>query len=161
MPLFNMPQLRAQLAPDSRLLGLDLGSRVIGVALSDVSLMLASPYATLRRGKMSGTAADIATIATRERIGGLVAGLPLSLDGSFGPAAQAARDWLRSLSDVTGLPAALWDERLSSSAVNRLLIDDLDMTRARRSAVVDKLAAAYILQAALDASRPPPAAESL
>ena len=154
MPLFNMPQLRAQLAPDSRLLGLDLGSRVIGVALSDVSLLLASPYATLRRGKMSTTAADIAAIAARERIGGLVAGLPLSLDGSFGPAAQAARDWLRSLSDVTGLPAALWDERLSSSAVNRMLIDDLDMTRARRSAVVDKLAAAYILQAALDASRP-------
>jgi putative Holliday junction resolvase len=154
MPLFNMPQLRAQLAPDSRLLGLDLGSRVIGVALSDVSLLLASPYATLRRGKMSRTADDIAAIAARERIGGLVAGLPLSLDGSFGPAAQAARDWLRSLSDVTGLPAALWDERLSSSAVNRMLIDDLDMTRARRSAVVDKLAAAYILQAALDASRP-------
>ncbi len=155
MSLFNMPDLRARLAPDSRLIGLDLGSRTIGVALSDVSLLLASPYATLPRGKLSKMAAEIAAIATRERIGGLVAGLPLSLDGSFGPAAQAARDWLRDLSDMTGLPAALWDERLSSSAVNRMLIQDLDMTRRRRSKVVDKLAATYILQAALDASRPP------
>jgi putative Holliday junction resolvase len=153
MALFNMPQLRAALPPHARLLGLDLGTRMIGLALSDVSLMLASPYATLKRGKLAATAAEIARIGTREKVGGLVAGLPLSLDGSFGPAAQAARDWLRSLSEATGLPAALWDERLSSSAVNRMLIGDLDMTRQRRSEVVDKLAATYILQAALDASR--------
>ena len=150
-----MPQLRAALPRDARLLGLDLGSRTIGLALSDVSLMLASPYGTLRRGKLAAAAAAILDIAGRERVGGLVAGLPLSLDGSFGPAAQAARDWLRSLSEATALPAALWDERLSSSAVNRMLIADHDMTRHRRAAVVDKLAAAYILQAALDASRTP------
>jgi putative Holliday junction resolvase len=78
-------------------------------------------------------------------------GLPLSLDGGFGPAAQAARDWAQSLSEATGLPGGLWDERLSSSAVNRMLVRDADMTRARRAEVVDKLAAAYILQAALDA----------
>lgn len=155
MALFNMAQLRASLPPNARLLGLDLGTRTIGLALSDVSLMLASPYATLRRGKLAAAAAEIAAIGTRETVGGLVAGLPLSLDGSFGPAAQAARDWLRSLSEATGLPAALWDERLSSSAVNRMLIGDLDMTRRRRSEVVDKLAASYILQAALDASRTP------
>ena len=153
MPLFNMLQLRAALPPNARLLGLDLGTRTIGLALSDVSLMLASPYATLKRGKLAATAAEIRAIGLREQVGGLVAGLPLSLDGSFGPAAQAARDWLRSLSEATGLPAALWDERLSSSAVNRMLISDLDMTRARRAEVVDKLAASYILQAALDASR--------
>ncbi len=156
MTLFNMPQLRAALPKDARLLGLDLGSRTIGLALSDVSLMLASPYATLKRGKLAAAAQEIMRIAARERVGGLVAGLPLSLDGSFGPAAQAARDWLRSLSEATGLPAALWDERLSSSAVNRMLILDQDMTRQRRAEIVDKLAAAYILQSALDASREPP-----
>ena len=155
MALFNMPQLRAALPSGSRLLGLDLGTRSIGLALSDVSLMLASPFGTLKRGRMAAAAAEIGAIGRRETVGGLVAGLPLSLDGSFGPAAQAARDWMRGLSEMTGLPAALWDERLSSSAVNRMLIGDLDMTRRRRAEVVDKLAAAYILQAALDASREP------
>lgn len=154
MALFNMPQLRAALPPGARLLGLDLGSRTIGLAMSDVSLMLASPYGTMKRGKLAAAAAEIQRIARTERIGGLVAGLPLSLDGSFGPAAQAARDWIRSLSEATELPAALWDERLSSSAVNRMLINDMDMTRQRRSEIVDKLAASYILQAALDATRP-------
>ncbi len=157
MALFNMPQLRAALPSGMRLLGIDLGTRTIGLALSDVSLMLASPYGTLRRGRLGATAGEIGGIVAREGVGGMVGGLPLSLDGSFGPAAQAARDWMRSLSDATGLPAALWDERLSSSAVNRMLIDDLDMTRQRRAEVVDKLAAAYILQAALDASREAPA----
>ena len=152
-----MPQLRAALPSGSRLLGIDLGTRTIGLALSDVSLLLASPYGTLKRGKLRAAAAEIASIVGREGVGGMVGGLPLSLDGSFGPAAQAARDWLRSLSEATGLPAALWDERLSSRAVNRMLIDDLDMTRRRRGQVVDKLAAAYILQAALDASREVPA----
>ena len=153
MTLFNMPQLRARLPPNTRLLGIDLGSRIIGLALSDVSLMLASPYGSIKRGKLAAAAAAIERIAGRERIGGLVAGLPLSLDGGFGPAAQAARDWLRDLSAATALPAALWDERLSSSAINRMLITDGDMTRHRRAEVVDKLAAAYILQAALDGSR--------
>ena len=157
MALFNMPQLRAALPSGSRLLGLDLGTRSIGLALSDVSLMLASPFGTLKRGRMAAAAAEIGVIVRRETVGGLVGGLPLSLDGSFGPAAQAARDWMRGLSEMTGLPAALWDERLSSSAVNRMLIGDLDMTRRRRAAVVDKVAAAYILQAALDASRGPSA----
>ena len=155
MTLFNMPQLRAVLPAGTRLLGLDLGTRTIGLALSDVSLLLASPYCTLRRGKLAAIAAEILRIAGTEKVCGLVAGLPLSLDGSFGPAAQAARDWLRSLSEATALPAALWDERLSSSAINRMLILDQDMTRRRRAEVVDKLAACYILQAALDASRPP------
>lgn len=156
MALFNMLQLRAALPSNARLLGLDVGTRTIGLALSDVSLMLASPYATLKRGKLAAAASDILAIVAKEQVGGLVAGLPLSLDGSFGPAAQAARDWLRSLSEATGLPAALWDERLSSSAVNRMLISDMDMTRRRRAQVVDKLAASYILQAALDASRSTP-----
>jgi putative Holliday junction resolvase len=152
MPLFNMSQLRASLPRDARLLGLDPGSRTIGLALSDVSLILASPYGSLRRSRLSVNAAEIARIAWKEGAAGLVCGFPLSMDGSLGPAAQRVRDWLLALADVTGLPSALWDERLSSSAVNRMLISDLDMTRSRRAALVDKLAAAYILQAALDAS---------
>ena len=152
MPLFNMPQLRAGLPRQARLLGLDPGSRTIGLALSDVSLILASPYGSLKRGKLSVNAAEILRIARKEGACGLVCGYPLSLDGSLGPAAQRARDWMLALTEVTGLPGALWDERLSSSAVNRMLISDMDMTRSRRAELVDKLAAAYILQAALDAS---------
>jgi len=152
MALFNLRELRAAIAPGQRLLGLDPGARVIGVALSDVSLMLASPYGSLKRGKLSVNAAEIAAIARREGAGGVVVGLPLSMDGTMGPAAQAARDWARSLSEVSGLPAAVWDERLSSAAVNRFLIGEADMTRQRRAKVVDQMAAAYMLQGALDAS---------
>lgn len=151
MPLINMRALVAGLRPGQRLIGLDPGARSIGVALSDVGLMLASPHTTLRRGKLSANAAELAALARAQDAGGLVVGLPLSMDGTFGPAAQAARDWARALSDATALPAALWDERLSSAAVNRFLIDEADMTRARRAAMVDRMAAAYILQAALDA----------
>ena len=154
MPLFNMTDLRAHLAPGQRLIGLDPGSRTVGVALSDVSLMLASPYGALRRGRLAANAAEIAAIARREGAFGLVVGLPLSMDGRAGPAAQAARDWAHALSAATGLPAALWDERLSSSAVNRFLIDEADLSRRRRAELVDRMAAAYMLQAALDASRP-------
>lgn len=157
MPLFNMTDLRAQLLPGQRLLGIDPGAKSIGLALSDVTLMLASPHSTLKRDKLKANAASIARIAQKEGVGGLVIGLPLSMDGSAGPAAQAARDWTHAMSLETGLPAALWDERLSSSAVNRFLIQEADMTRKRRAEVVDRMAAAYLLQAALDASRPPPA----
>lgn len=154
MPLFNLTDLRAGLARHARLIGLDPGSRTIGVALSDVSLTLASPYGSVMRKKLRETAAEILAIARKEGAAGLVVGLPLSMDGSTGPAAQAAGDWTLALSEATGLPAALWDERLSSAAVNRVLVREADMSRRRRAEVVDKMAAAYILQAALDASRP-------
>ncbi|MFT9165525.1 MAG: Holliday junction resolvase RuvX [Komagataeibacter saccharivorans] len=159
MPLFNISDLRSRLRTGQRLLGLDPGRKTIGVALSDVGLMLASPHMALKRGKLSVVATEISRIAHTQDVGGLVVGLPLSLDGSFGPAAQAARDWTLNLSDMTGLPAAMWDERLSSSAVNRFLIGEADMTRQRRGEVVDRMAAAYILQAALDASITPAAEE--
>ena len=152
MPLINIHALRAARRPGQRLMGLDLGKRLIGVALSDVGLMLASPHATLKRGKLAANAAQIAQIAKTQDAAGLVIGLPLSMDGTLGPAAQAARDWARAASEATGLPTTLWDERLSSAAVNRFLVDEADMTRARRAQVVDRMAAAYILQAALDAS---------
>jgi putative Holliday junction resolvase len=153
MALSNMAGLRSSLAKDQRLIGLDPGRRTIGVALSDVRLMLASPYGSLRRGKLQRNAVEILAIARKEGAGGLVVGLPLSMDGSLGPAAQAAQDWTLALSDATGLPAALWDERLSSAAANRFLIEEADLSRRKRAGVVDSMAAAWILQAALDASR--------
>lgn len=161
MALFPMAGLRASLPRGARILGIDPGARVLGLALSDVSLLLASPYGALRRSKLSVNAREIAEIAAREGVGGLLVGLPLEMDGRFGPAAQSARDWAVALSEATGLPAALWDERLSSAAVNRALIREADMSRARRARVVDAAAAAWILQAALDATRhagegPPP-----
>ena len=151
--LRSMQALRAMLGRNQRLIGLDPGSRTIGVALSDVGLMLASPYGSIIRGKLRDNAAEIAAIALKEGAGGLVVGLPLSMDGSVGPAAQAARDWALALSEATGLPVALWDERLSSAAVNRFLIAEADASRRKRAEVVDRMAAAWMLQAALDASR--------
>jgi putative Holliday junction resolvase len=153
MTLANLAALRAALPRGSRLIGLDLGSKTIGVALSDVSLTIASPYAALARGKLGKNAAEVAAIAAKEGAGGIVVGHPLSMDGASGPAAQGARDWASALAAATGLPVALWDERLSSAAVNRMLIGEMDMTRKRRAAVVDKAAAAYMLQSALDATR--------
>lgn len=154
MAVFNMTDLRAALPRGQRLIGLDPGARIIGVALSDVTLMLASPYGSMKRGKLVAIAAEITAIARREGAGGLVVGLPLSMDGTAGPAAQAARDWAMALSDATGLPVALWDERLSSAAVNRAMIREADMTRKKRAAAVDAAAAAYTLQGALDATAP-------
>jgi putative holliday junction resolvase len=152
MTLFNLKDLRAALPRNARLLGIDPGSKVIGLALTDVALTLATPYGSLKRGKLKKNAAEIGAIARKEGAGGLVVGWPLSMDGTEGPAAQAARDWALALSEVTGLPAAMWDERLSSSAVNRFLIEEADLSRSKRAAVVDAMAASWMLQAALDAS---------
>ena len=151
MPLFNLTDLRSKLLPNARLIGLDPGSKTIGVALSDVLLTIASPYGTLKRGKLRDNAGDIAAVARKEGAGGLVIGYPLSMDGSVGPAAQSTRDWALALSEATSLPAALWDERLSSAAINRLLVADADLSRKKRAAAVDRMAAAWMLQAALDA----------
>ena len=161
MAIINLKDLRAGLGRNERLIGLDPGTKTIGVALSDVTLMLASPYGSLKRGKLAANAAEIAAIAKKEGAAGLVVGLPLSMDGSMGPAAQAAKDWAGSLSDATGLPCALFDERLSSAAVNRMLISEADLTRAKRAEAVDRAAAAYMLQSALDATRPAPGGRSV
>jgi putative Holliday junction resolvase len=151
--MFEMPELRARLARNQRLIGIDPGRRTIGVALSDVSLTLASPYGSLKRGKLRDNAAEIVAIANKEGAGGLVVGLPLSMDGSVGPAAQAARDWALALAEATGLPVALWDERLSSAAVNRFLVEEADVSRKRRAQAVDRMAAAWVLQGALGSLR--------
>lgn len=151
MALFNMADLRAQLGRGQRLIGIDPGSKTVGLALSDVGLMIATPFGALKRGKLTAMAREIAALAQRQGAGGLVVGWPLSMDGTVGPAAQAAQDWALELSRATGLPAALWDERLSSSAVNRFLIDEMDLSRGKRAKIVDGMAAAYTLQAALNA----------
>lgn len=153
LPLMPMKELRAALPRFQRLIGLDPGAKTIGLALTDVSLMLASPYGALKRGKLKANAAEVLAIARKEGAAGLVVGLPLGMDGSFGPAAQAAKDWGRALADAAGLPVAFWDERLSSAAVNRAMIE-ADLTRAKRAKAVDAAAAAYMLQAALDATAP-------
>lgn len=153
MALFNLTDLRAALPRGQRLLGLDPGSKLVGLALSDASLLLASPFGSIKRAKLAANAAELRAIVAREGVGGLVAGLPLSMDGSFGPAAQAAKDWAMAIAAAVGLPVALWDERLSSAAVNRMMVA-ADLSRAKRAAAVDAAAAAYMLQAALDATRP-------
>jgi putative Holliday junction resolvase len=150
MALFNLTDLCAALTRGQCLLGLDPGARTIGVALSDVELRLAGPYGQLRRGKLIANAAEIRAIARLEGARGVVVGLPLALDGSFGPAAQAARDWARDLSQAAGLPVAMWDERLTTSTVHDMLIEQAGFRPQQRAAVVDRLAAAQILQGALD-----------
>lgn len=154
MPLINMTDLRASLRRGQRLVGIDPGERTLGIALSDVMLMLASPYAQWPRGKLAPIAMEIRRLAQREGVGGLVVGLPLSMDGTLGPAGQAARDWAHAIQQATGLPTAQWDERLSTAAVQRQLLSE-DASRARRTAHVDRMAAAWMLQSALDATAPP------
>ena len=130
-------------------MGLDLGTKTIGLALSDVERRLASPLETIKRVKFSQDAHLLLKIAEDQQAMALIFGLPLNMDGSSGPRAQATEAFLRNLRLLTSLPFALWDERLSTAAVTRDLIDQ-DVSRAKRAQVVDKLAAAYILQGALD-----------
>ena len=147
----NIAELVGTLARGERLLGLDLGDKTVGVAISDPGFMLASPVVTLQRGrKLKPVIDDLRKFCAAENVGGLVAGLPLGMDGIEGPRAQATRDLTMEIAAQLGLPATFWDERLSTSAVERFLIGEADMTRRRRKEVVDKMAAAYILQGALD-----------
>jgi putative Holliday junction resolvase len=149
MPLFNLTELLAGMPPNARLLGLDPGAKRIGVALSDVSRRIASPYGVLIRAKLKVNAAEILAIAQKEGAGGLIIGLPLAEDQKIGPAAQAAKDWAFALSAATGLPAALQDESLTTADAHETLIE-MQMGRSKRDKIIDKLAAANILQAALD-----------
>ena len=149
MPLLDLPALAAALPRGARLIGIDPGRKRIGLALSDAGLRLAGPSATLGRAKLTRNAAEIAAIARREEAGGLVVGLPLEMDGTFGPSAQAARDWALALSEATGLPAAMQDERMTTAESEAAMLA-ADVSRARRAEMRDRLAAARILQAALD-----------
>lgn len=153
MAILSLQEMRARLGRGQRLIGIDPGSRTIGLALSDADVTLASPYGTLKRGKLRDTVAEILSIARREDAGGLVVGFPLLMDGSIGRAAQAVRDWATALSEETGLPVALWDERLSTVQASRFLICEADLSRRKRAGAVDRMAAALMLQSAIDAVR--------
>jgi putative Holliday junction resolvase len=133
----------------ARLIGIDLGTKTLGLALSDVTRTIASGLATLARGKFNADAAALLGLAAEHGVGGFVLGLPVSLDGSEGPRAQATRAFARNLCRRTPLPVLLWDERLTTAAAERVLLA-ADASRKRRAAVIDKVAATLILQSALD-----------
>jgi len=141
-----------RMPPGSRLLGLDLGEKTIGLALSDTLLSIATPMQTLKRGKFAADASQLDIIISAQGVGGLVVGLPLNMDGSDGPSAQSARAFGRNWAAHSPLPVVMQDERLSTSAVTRTLLE-ADASRRRRDDVIDKMAAAYILQGALDRLR--------
>jgi putative Holliday junction resolvase len=146
LDLFDLAQA---LGNDERLIGIDLGSKTIGLALSDVSLTIASPLETLKRGKFTADARALLALAGRHGAGGFILGFPLNMDGTKGPSAQAAESFAQNLARVTPMPVGLWDERMSTAAVTRTLLE-ADASRRRRSELVDKMAAAFILQGALD-----------
>ena len=141
---------RSILETGDRLLGLDLGTKTIGLALSDVTLTIASPLETIRRVKFTPDAEKLESLIDEHEVGGLVLGLPVSMDGTEGPRCQSTRQFATNLLERRNIPLAFWDERLSTAAVERILVGEADMTRKRRAQVVDKAAAAYILQGALD-----------
>lgn len=150
--LITLHDLAARLAPGQRLLGLDVGSKTIGLALSDVSRTIASALSTIERRKFTLDAQQLLAIAAEHAVAALIVGLPINLDGSEGPRAQSTRAFVRSLAPLTPVPMVFWDERLSTQAAERTLLA-ADATRKRRSEVIDKMAAAFILQGCLDRLR--------
>jgi putative Holliday junction resolvase len=142
----------AAIPPSGKILGLDLGTKTIGVAVSDGMRYSASPLETIKRTKFTQDAERIIELIAENQAVALVLGLPLNMDGSEGPRVQSTRAFARNLAAKISLPIAFWDERLSTSAVTRMMIE-ADLRRDRRAEVVDKLAASYILQGALDRLR--------
>lgn len=153
----TLKELKAALKTGQRLLGLDVGSKTIGLALSDVMRTIATPMETVKRTKFTKDAESLIKIIRDHDVGGLVLGLPVEMDGHEGSRCQSTRQFATNLAKAMAdaglppLPIAFWDERLSTTAVERVLIEQADMTRKRRAEVVDKAAAAWILQGALDA----------
>ena len=150
MAIRNIDDLRAAMAPGERLLGLDVGDKTIGVAISDSAWSVATPVTTIRRAKFTADAAALLRLAEERQAGGLVVGLPVNMDGSEGRRCQSVRQFAQNLLAVRDLPIAFWDERLSTRAVERAMLA-ADMSRRKRASAVDAAAAAYILQGALDA----------
>jgi putative holliday junction resolvase len=149
MPVVALTEAAALLPARGALIGIDLGSKTIGVAASDPDRRLAAPVETILRKRFRADAERLLTLAAERRAVGFVLGLPINMDGTEGPRAQATRAFAKNLAGLTDLPIALWDERLSTAAVERALIA-ADASRARRKAVIDQHAAAFILQGALD-----------
>jgi putative Holliday junction resolvase len=150
MAIVEPAEFKNALPAGARVLGLDLGSKTIGLAISDSGLAVASPLETIRRRKFTADAEALIALVAERSVGGLVLGLPKNMDGSEGPRAQSTRQFATNLLEKIDIPIALWDERLSTAEVERVLIDEADMTRKRRGEVVDKMAAAVILQNFLD-----------
>jgi putative holliday junction resolvase len=148
-PTLSLAELAASLPGPARLIGLDLGTKTIGLALSDLGRRIATPLETIKRRKFSLDVAELLAICDKQKVVAMVIGLPLNMDGSEGPRAQATRAFVRNLVPLTPLPIAYWDERLSTTAVTRTLLE-ADTSRAKRAEVVDKMAAGFILQGALD-----------
>jgi putative Holliday junction resolvase len=155
MPLLAPAALRETLPPKGALLGLDVGTKTIGIAISDPGRSVASPVETIRRTKFSDDVLRLEALIDSRRVIGFVIGLPVALDGSEGPRCQSVRQFAANLMARRDLPTLLWDERFSTAAVERFLVEEADMSRKRRAEVVDKMAAAYILQGALDALKQP------
>ena len=149
MAILEVRDLKAEL----RILGLDVGTKTIGLALSDATRTVATPHRTIRRAKFAQDAGILRAVIDEMGVDALVIGLPLSMDGTEGPRCQSVRQFAANLLQTIDLPVAFWDERLSTAAVERMLISEADMSRRRRAQVVDKTAAAYILQGALDAMK--------
>lgn len=149
MPIVQPEDLRSLVGPRKRLLGFDLGSKTIGLAIGDSGLTIASPLETIRRKKSHIDFARLEEIIAERDVGGLVIGLPVNMDGSEGKRCEETRKFGADLAARFDLPIIFWDERLSTAAVERAMID-ADLSRGKRAKVVDKLAAAYILQGALD-----------
>ena len=153
MPVIDLLELPSLLSPQAPIVGLDLGEKTIGVAVSDTTRMVATPLELIRKVKFTDDAAALFKLMQSRGAAGMVIGLPVNMDGSEGPRCQSSRAFARNILRLKDIPIAFWDERMSSMAVNRLLIDEADMTRARRAEVVDKAAAGWILQGALDRLR--------
>jgi len=149
MILNDPAELREAVPPGKRLLGLDVGTKTIGLALSDTRRVIATPLETIRRRRFREDMARLFTLIDIHDVGGLVIGLPLTLAGTDGPRTQSVRQFARNLVALRDVPLALWDERLSTAAVTREMIA-ADLTRKRRGEIVDRVAAAYILQGCLD-----------
>ena len=150
MLLSKPTELRQAVVSGARLMGLDVGRKTIGLALSDVRWRIASPLETVRRTRFKEDAARLFALLDEHDVGGLVLGLPINMDGTEGPRCQSLRQFASNLLALRDLPIAFWDERLSTQAVERMLVQEVDASRKRRAELVDKLAAAYILQGALD-----------
>ncbi|MEH6665661.1 MAG: Holliday junction resolvase RuvX [Brevundimonas sp.] len=154
MPVFDLSELPAVCPPDTPWLGLDLGEKTIGVAASDATRMIASPLELIRKTKFTADAERLFQLMDHRKVSALIIGLPVNMDGSEGPRVQSVRAFARNLERIRPVNVAFWDERLSTSAVERFLIEDLDLNRKRRAGVIDRTAAAWILQGALDRLRP-------
>ncbi|MET3834763.1 putative Holliday junction resolvase [Brevundimonas sp. UYEF29] len=153
MPVLDLLDLPAACPPNTPWMGLDLGEKTIGVAVSDSTRLIASPLELIRKSKFTQEAEHLFKLMAHRKVSALVIGLPANMDGTEGPRAQSCRAFARNLERLRPVNIAFWDERLSTSAVERFLIEDLDLNRKRRAQVVDRTAAAWILQGALDRVR--------